>query len=318
VIELRGAIPDATVTVWNTIGLNDCPAAKWDALDAGALAAERGDAAVILNGPRHFLMDSATAKIGREHSFAGLRTRKVATIPIHTSADLIQAHYTERRIDRTNTWTYDRGRRVYELLAPDGSNYLMQSYSQIVDTEQTIRDLRSLDARIDLPQGWSFRSRRLKRDLTLTAKGHATIIQDDLQNTYQLEPPPRNAPKPKRHAVDVAGVTKTVGSPQPGTLEDRGTISGKPFGDGTVDLFATFAGASVSGPFEIDAAQGNAYGTVVMQAMAADGGITFQGTATFTGGTGAYRGIAGDVAAYDHNTLDGQSGALTLDGFVRY
>ena len=59
VLELRGEVPNAVVTVWNTIGLNDCPPAKWEALDAGAIAAERGDAAVILNGPRHFLMDSA-------------------------------------------------------------------------------------------------------------------------------------------------------------------------------------------------------------------------------------------------------------------
>lgn len=236
ILELRGSIPDASVTVWNTIGLNDCPAAQWEAIDGPALAAERGDTAVILNGPRHFLMDSATGEVGREHSFNGISMRKVATIPIHSAADLVQSHYTERTIERVNTWTYDKGRRVYELLAPDGTNYMMQSYSQIIDPRQTIGDLRSLAARIDLPQGWAFRSRRLKHDLTLTARGHATIIQDDLTNTYQREPAPRGAPAPTKHLVDVAGATKTVGSPKPGTLEDRGTISGVPFGDGTVDL----------------------------------------------------------------------------------
>ena len=42
VIELKGALPDATATVWNTIGLNRCPARWWNAFDAGELAKERG------------------------------------------------------------------------------------------------------------------------------------------------------------------------------------------------------------------------------------------------------------------------------------
>ena len=46
--------------------------------------------------------------------------------------------------------------------------------------------------------------------------------------------------------------------------------------------------------------------------------ITFTGTASFTGGTGKYRGITGDLDAHDHNTLDGQNGTLTIDGFAGY
>lgn len=55
-----------------------------------------------------------------------------------------------------------------------------------------------------------------------------------------------------------------------------------------------------------------------MQYTTSGNEITFRGTATFTGGTGAFRGITGDLDAYDHNTLDGQSGTLTLDGYARY
>jgi hypothetical protein len=67
--ELRGTPPDASAIIWNTIGLNDCPQAAWEAIDTTALARERGDVAIIRNGPRHFLMDRATA---RAH---GLRAR---------------------------------------------------------------------------------------------------------------------------------------------------------------------------------------------------------------------------------------------------
>ncbi|HEY8002287.1 MAG TPA: hypothetical protein VID76_10130 [Solirubrobacterales bacterium] len=315
VLELRGAIPDAEVLVWNTIGLNDCPEAEWAALDAAALAAERGDTIVIKNGPRHFLMDSATAEIGRRHTFGGIAMRKVATIPIHSSAELVRSTYTERTIERHNTWTWEKGRRVYELLAPDGSNYVMQSYAQITDPEQSIAGLRSLGERLTLPKGWSYRSRRLKRDLTLVAHGSATVIQDDFQNTYQRLP---RAPR-EPHQLQVTGATKSVGSPGPGMIEDRGSVSGEPFGDGTVDVVVTFGeGNTATGTFEIDAARGSAFGTIAMTYVISGSEITFTGTASFSGGTGEFRGIKGTVDAYDHNTLDGQSGSVKLDGRVRY
>ena len=185
ILVLTGEVPDAKVAVWNTIGLNDCPAGQWEAMDAGALAQELGARAVILNGPRHFLMDSATGHPGPPRTLGGLRMRKVATIPITREEDLLQRTYSERTIKRDNTWTWEAGRRVYELLAPDGSSYVMQSYSQIRDPDLAIGQLRGLGERLDLPQGWRYRSRVLRRDLTLIARGKATIVQDDLTNTYQ-------------------------------------------------------------------------------------------------------------------------------------
>jgi hypothetical protein len=188
ILELQGAIPDAHVEVWNTIGLNECPAAQWDAFDAGSLATELGASAVILNGPRYFLMDTAKAKIGETKSFHGMEMRHVATIPITTPADLGRAPYTERTIDRINTWRWDEGSRIYELLAPGGARYVMQSYSQILDPAQTIGDLKTLGERLTLPEGWRYRTRRLNKPLALGAKGAATIVQDDLTNTYQRAP----------------------------------------------------------------------------------------------------------------------------------
>lgn len=316
ILELRGEVPDATVTVWNTIGLNDCPPEWWDGLDASAIAAERDDTAVILNGPRHFLMDAATADAGRTHSFVGVRLRKVATIPIHSSEELVQEPYTERTIERRNTWTWNAGRRVFELLAPDGSTYLMQSYSQMRDPDLTIAALPALGSRLDLPQGWSYRSRRLRRDLTLTARGTATIIQDDLLDTYQRLPRTDDA---ERRRVDVTGTTHTTGSPAPGTVQDEGTISGRPFGSGTITLVVTFADSKATGTFEIDSPDGSTFGTMAMTYVVSGNEIDFDGTAAFTGGTGKFRGIRGDeLKAHDHNTLDGQSGSFTLDGFAEY
>jgi len=116
---------------------------------------------------------------------AGMRVRRVASINIKSIADLVQTPYTERTIRRHNTWSWDRGRRVYELAAPDGSSYVMQSYSLIKDPHLSIPDLHSLGQRLDLPTGWRYRTKRLHHDLTVRANGRATIIQDDLLDTYQ-------------------------------------------------------------------------------------------------------------------------------------
>ena len=189
VLELRGQIPDARVNVWNTIGFSDCPAAKLETIDPAALAAESGAELVLVNGPRHFLMDRAAARVGPTvRSFGGMRMRKVATIPIDEAADLVQAPYGERTIERVNTWSWDEGRRVFELLAPGGITYVMQSYSQMRDATLQLADLRSLGSRLALPDGWRYRTRRLRKDLTLGAKGSATIVQDDFLNTYQRAP----------------------------------------------------------------------------------------------------------------------------------
>jgi hypothetical protein len=316
-LVLTGEVPDAKVTVFNTIGLNDCPQERWDAIDAGELAQELGAKAVIKNGPRHFLMDAATGNPGPVRSFDGLEMRKVATIAIHSDAELVQRTYGERTIKRHNTWTWAKGRRVYELLAPDGSTYVMQSYSQIKDPSLAIGDLRGLGDRLELPQGWAYRSRVLHDDLTLKARGKATIVQDDLTNTYQLVSRKHDF---DRHRVDMQGATRTVDTPSQGTARDQGTVSGEPFGDGTIDLLVTFGpNQTATGTFTIDAKDGSAFGTVDMAYTVANGEIDFTGTADFTGGTGAYRGIRGEgLAAHDHNTVDGQNGTFELNGAVEY
>jgi hypothetical protein len=62
----------------------------------------------------------------------------------------------------------------------------MQAYAQIVDKGLTIGDLAGLGTKIEPPDGWAFRVRTLGDDLTvLSADGVATVIQDELQNTYQ-------------------------------------------------------------------------------------------------------------------------------------
>jgi hypothetical protein len=319
IIALKGAPPDASATIWNTIGLNRCPAAWWEAFDAGELARELDATAVILNGPRHFLMDSVTASRGTVRSFHGRRLRRVATIPIRTTADLARTPYTDRTVERDNTWHWRRGRVVYELVAPGGDVYVMQAYSQIVDPNLTIGKLRRLGRRLELPAGWRYRVRRLRRALDVGADGQATIVQDELQNTYQLARTTRPPGPRKRHRIGIDGATKMVSAAAPGTIEDRGTVRGTPFGRGTVTIVVALADGRATGGFRLLYPRGSIAGTLSMPFTIEGGEIHFRGTARFTGGTGAFRGISsGALAVVDDNTLDGQNGVVSVTGFARY
>jgi hypothetical protein len=318
ILVLRGTPPAATVTVWNTIGLNKCPAKWWRRFEAGSLARELGATFVVLNGPRHFLMDSATASTGRIRKFHGERMRKVATIAIHSAAELAQTPYTDHTIDRTNTWRWNRGRTVFELLAPGGDVYVMQSYAQIKDPSLRLTSLSSLGRRLKLPLGWRYRVRKLRKPLVLDARGHATVLQDELQNTYQLAKVVRRGKRAK-HAVDMTGRTHSVPPSTPSTVEDHGTVAGTPFGSGRIVLVGTFGGGRLNATFRLTFPRGSIIGTTSMPFTISGNEIDFNGESRFTGGTGIYRGItSGPLPTHDHNTLDGQNGTLSVTGFARY
>lgn len=127
--------------------------------------------------------------------------------------------------------------------------------------------------------------------------------------------------EPKRHRVDLTGATKKVAGDLPGPIKDQGTVAGKPFRDGRVKLFVAldFPSSTADGTFRIRDDRGTALGTLDLEFVITDGEITFTGTADFTGGKGRYRRIEGEgLKAYDHNTLDGQNGTISLKGFATY
>jgi hypothetical protein len=192
VLAVHGTFPNLLADVWNTYGLNNCPPALWRGEDAKALATELGALAIRLNGPRYWLVDSASIRLapglGQIRTLGSLMMREIAQVrvPIANGVPGLSP-YTETTVLRKNTFTWSRRHRIYELVGPDGSVYVMQAYSQIVDPGLTLGALRSLGSRLHLPAGWSFRTRKVRHDLSLRTAGEATIVQDELMNTYQLE-----------------------------------------------------------------------------------------------------------------------------------
>lgn len=175
--------------VYGTQMLSDCPQELWDSLDASTIAGEMGAVFVKLNGPRYWTLDGFGSKVAvvepvlRE--FNGLTMRRIATLDLGTTMQA--GPYTIRNVNRGAVFFFDAGSRVYELVDPDAVAYVMQAYCVGVDPTLTEAALVTLGDRLDLPDGWSYRTRVLDEELVVdTSESLATVIQDELENTYTL------------------------------------------------------------------------------------------------------------------------------------
>ena len=187
-LVVTGGPLDLTAHVYNTLGLNDCPAQAWQALNADMLARQHGARKVILNGPRHFLMDQASlANPGETARFGDLDARLLADVAL-SPLMLLKGRgepYEENQVQRSTRYLFRQGQPIHQLTATDGRRYVMQSYSQQIDPRLDQASLDRLGPRLKLPQGWSYQTLTPNRDLILEATGKATVLQDDLLNTYQ-------------------------------------------------------------------------------------------------------------------------------------
>lgn len=177
--------------MYNTYPLNDCPESKWSALDPKALATQFGANVAMLNGPRHWMINHVE-KIGDPTSekadFGGIEMYKQATVPIGSLIDQARP-YSPYPVSRSTIFTYNAGSEIFQLTAPDGSVFVMQSFSQQKDPSLTLASLPSLANKLELPTGWKFGSRMLTEDLKIiTVKNPAQVLQDNLGNSYSMIP----------------------------------------------------------------------------------------------------------------------------------
>lgn len=190
IIVVTGGPLNFTGHVYNTIGLNDCPEAAWKGLDPQKIKNQFHARAVILNGPRYFLMDTTSiANPGSITSFNGLQARFLAdvSIPLMSVLRGTALPYTENKVLRTTRYLFKKGNTLYELISPQGTHYVMQTYSQQVDPKLTEADLTTLGKRLALPTGWRYEVHPLNQDFVMQTSGVAYVLQDNLKNSYQRE-----------------------------------------------------------------------------------------------------------------------------------
>jgi hypothetical protein len=156
-------------------------------LDAKAIAEENGAIVALLNGPRYWLM-SSIGKRDREtmvrKTFGRLEMNRQATVAL---SSMKPAPYSVNKVDRKAVFTFDAGREVYELVDPDGRRWITQTYSQTVDPHLRRDQLPGLAGRLSLPTGWSYVASTPAAAVVVDTTGReASVIQDDLANTYSL------------------------------------------------------------------------------------------------------------------------------------
>jgi len=175
--------------VYGTQMLNDCPQEQWQTLDADAIAKEMGAVFAKLNGPRYWLLDGLGTKVAVVEpvfrDFNGITMRRIATLNL--GADYAPGSYVERKINRGAVFFWDAGKKVYELVNPDGLAYVMQARCIGVDPTISEESLDTLGDKLSMPAGWSYRVRVLNEELVVDTTAHlATVLQDEFENSYTL------------------------------------------------------------------------------------------------------------------------------------
>jgi hypothetical protein len=186
--------------VYTSQGLNDCPLDLWDAVDARSAAKRLGVPMVFKNGPRYVAYDEITASIdGTVESFQELDMQLVATLQLPAgTTPMDRDPYTGMTVARETVYIYHAGNPVLELVDPDGGVYVMQTYVTSKEADGAFPDPGELAEQLDLPSGWEFREVVPDQDLhARTSNGQATVIRDNLGNTYQLLSPGSGTPVPE-------------------------------------------------------------------------------------------------------------------------
>jgi len=184
---------DLKAVFYNTSELNNaanpkdtCPAPLWAKVDAKALKKEYNVLGVFKNGPRGWANDWIELPVGTERDFNGLKARWMGEVQLPKDFGKAGAtFYKPTTVARKSQMGFLKGQPVFILDDPDGMPWVMQAYSNIVDPNLTYDDLQTLDQKLKPAPGWKYRVKVLDQDLTIKAvDGHARIVQDDLENTY--------------------------------------------------------------------------------------------------------------------------------------
>jgi hypothetical protein len=168
--------------------MNTCPTDVWDKVTVDGLKATWDVIGAYKNGPRGWTFDSVALPVGPVETFEGIETRWWGAGELPKGVDLKVAHmtpYEELKSHRKSTFTFEAGEPLFILDDPDGTPWVMQAYSKILDPDLTYAELSDLAAKLNPPEGWSFRVATPEQDLIIsTPEGFNWIVQDELQNTY--------------------------------------------------------------------------------------------------------------------------------------
>lgn len=142
----------AHIDIYNTTGLNDCPAELWDALDLEQLKEEHHAHRVFKNGRHFWMMDQNSFGVGETKNFGGLEARWAAKMGLRTARKAMHhAAYEPLAVEKTQTMVYEAGNPVFELVDAEGHAYVLQAR----DEKWSVDSLATLGEQMqEVPEGW--------------------------------------------------------------------------------------------------------------------------------------------------------------------
>ncbi len=187
-IEVVAGFPPL-VNFENTTGASDCPPDKFDAIDTKELTKAIGADWIILNPRRHWTMDQAWLyNIGDTYDFAGVKATWMGSVRPLDFLKAAAGEYQPFETNRASKYLYEKGKPVYLLTPPDKQVvFVMQSWTDHVDSTLSEGKLPELGTILKLPKGWTFSVKTLDQDLTIapSAPGYtAHSLVDNLKNVY--------------------------------------------------------------------------------------------------------------------------------------
>jgi hypothetical protein len=184
---------DLSAAFYNTTDLNNpgeskdsCSAEMWANVDPKVFKKQYDVLGVFKNGPRFWMYDWIELPVGAQQDFNGLQARWFGEVKLPKGFGKKGATYfNPTTVKRASVQGYKKGQTVFILDDPDGTPWIMQAYSRIVDKNLSYEDLKTLDKKLKLPPGWKYRFKVLEQDLSIHAiDGVARIVQDNLEGTY--------------------------------------------------------------------------------------------------------------------------------------
>ncbi len=181
---------NAIADFYNSTGAGNCTPEAFAALNEEQIKKETDSRAVFLNPSRHWMFDQFWVyEAGDDRTFGAAKFTWMGVVPVEElEKGVTKGHYVPGYIFRNNQYKWNKGSEIYLLDAPDGEVFVMQSFTNFVQKDVTIDNIRDLGSKLHMPPGWKFRSVVLDRDLVVNQErtNHlAHVFQDDLKDAYQ-------------------------------------------------------------------------------------------------------------------------------------
>ena len=177
--------------VYDTLGMNRCPLAAFEAIDTEALAQEMGSEVVWKHSRGFWTMDALTITLmGEPRELGGVmfncvarREMPVGFAPGHWPNGADPA-FRPSQIRHVTTYEFLSGLPGQLLRSPDGLTWVMQTCIRDPRPDGIEMEVGSLGDVLLLPDGWRCRAAILPYNLVVETTDVGAIVLDNFGNTY--------------------------------------------------------------------------------------------------------------------------------------